>query len=156
GDLRFLFRRRRRGGARAQPEEPGGERAHPGRGPRDLRGGAARAGLAHLPRRPPGAAPRGRRAPLPPSARRRSAGVPPLNAAQVGFVAAVLLSATASAAVGIIALGRARRLDVLPWLGVMALAQAIWSLFFACKLVAPTLETKVLWDKAEWVPVMVA
>jgi len=79
-----------------------------------------------------------------------------LNATQVGFVVAVLLSATASAAVGIIALGRARKLDVLPWLAVMALAQAIWSLFYACKLVAPTLEIKVLWDKAEWVPVMVA
>jgi len=79
-----------------------------------------------------------------------------LNALHVGFLVAVLLSAAASAAVGIIALRRARKLDVLPWLAVMALAQAAWSFLYACKIVAPTLESKVLWDKSEWVPTMIA
>ena len=75
GDLRLLLRRRlSEAGRDAQPRQHRGERAHPGRGPRaSASRSSAACGSRAYHGRPPVGAPRGRRAPVPPSAGRRPA-----------------------------------------------------------------------------------
>ena len=73
GHLRLLLHRRRDArGDRALQGLDRRRQPRPGRGPRDLRLGAAGPDVAGLPGRAPLGSPRGRRAPLPPDARRRT------------------------------------------------------------------------------------
>jgi signal transduction histidine kinase len=73
-----------------------------------------------------------------------------MNAAEAAFLVGVVGSSLASAAIGVMALRRARKLAAGPWLGLMALGQAVWSGLYAGEVVASTMAGKIVWDKLEW------
>jgi len=79
-----------------------------------------------------------------------------LSALQLMFLVAVLGSAVASSTIGVMALRRAARLEAGRWLALMALAQGAWSALYAGEVVAGTLAGKVIWDKLEWAPIVLA
>jgi len=79
-----------------------------------------------------------------------------LNTTQVVFLAAVLGSACASATIGVMAVRRAPKLEAGLWLGMMALAQSAWSVLYGGEVFAGSLADKVLWDKLQWAPVILA